>query len=478
MVETNLKSQVGRSMVETLSVLAIIGVLSSASIAGFKTLMNKNRSNTIINDAKIAYTDIRSMQFVSDTNWRDISYRMESGKTFQVMRDKKNNNYVKIKDVEKEVCNKILNMATQDVLTFLKEDYTEMTGCEENNNIVMVWYDTTKGAPAVFETVSDCGENFAGICTNQGHCRLCDTATERMNSDGTACECDIEKAVSCTDGENTWCCGAGLICDTENKGCKESDGKCTYYFNESDETSEYTTDCSYTLSDESNVEYYYSNCYYTVGSTPSTTTQTIGNTTQSFSNPNLNSSALRGGCPENQYCTLLWTGTPIETQGNKYIFASKPTLASAGMTGTLYGKCQTLSGNDTTPLTENKNGSGQMIGNGARGGCPENQYCLLMWKQQSWTGTTEPKLTASDTGEMYGKCQTLSGNDATPKIAEGSIFTRYRVGQGCPIGQYCRLLWKNESCTNLAASDTGGLSGVCLSLSGPTPGTIDCPYKQ
>ena len=464
-------------MAEILGVLAIMGVLSVVGVAGYRHGVIKHRANVALNDSRMAYMESKTRQSVPDHAWHDISHNFDSGKTFQMLRDKKGNDYVKVMGIDERVCRQILKMAVSGRLSFLTENGENKTDCSEENNIVISW--DGFGKPMECETKADCGENFAGTCTAQGQCRLCDTATERMNSDGTACECDPEKAVSCTDGgESTWCCGAGLICDKENKGCKAGDGKCTYYFNESDETSEYTTDCSYTLSDESNVEYYYSNCYYTVGSTPSVTSQVIGNTTQSLSHPNVGFSAPRGGCPQNQYCTLLWTGTPIETQGNNYIFASKPTSASAGMTGILYGKCQTLSGNDSTPLTENKNGLGQMVGNGARGGCPENQYCLLMWKEESWTGTSEPKLSASDTGEMYGKCQTLSGNDATPKIAEGSTFTRYRMGQGCPIGQYCRLLWKNESCTNLAASDTGGLSGVCLSMSGPTPGTIDCPYKQ
>lgn len=467
----------GRSMLEMLGVLAIIGVLSVSGIAGYRHGISKHRANVILNDAHMAYMESKTRQSVPDHEWHDISYNFDSGKTFQMLRDRKDNDYVKVMGVDEWACRQILKMAVSGRLSFLTEDGENKTDCSEENNIVISW--DGLGKPSDCEIKADCGENFAGICTNQGYCRLCDTAMERMNSDGTACECDPEKAVSCSDGgENTWCCGDGLICDKENKGCTESDGKCTYYFNESDETAEYTTDCSYTLSDESNVEYYYSNCYYTIGSTPSGTSQVIGNTMQSLSHPNVGASAPRGGCPQNQYCTLLWTDTPIETQGNKYIFASKPTSASAGTTGILYGKCQTLSGHDPTPLTEYKNGSGQMVGNGARGGCPENQYCLLMWKEQSWTGTSEPKLSASDTGKMYGKCQTLSGHDPTPKIAEGSTFTRYRMGQGCPIGQYCRLLWKNESCTNLASSDTGELSGVCLSMSGPTPGTIDCPYEQ
>ena len=48
---TNLKSQSGRSMVEMLGVLAIIGVLSIGGIAGYTMAMNRYRANEILDTA-------------------------------------------------------------------------------------------------------------------------------------------------------------------------------------------------------------------------------------------------------------------------------------------------------------------------------------------------------------------------------------------------------------------------------------------
>ena len=48
---TNLKSQSGRSMVEMLGVLAIIGVLSIGGIAGYTMAMNRYRANEVLNIA-------------------------------------------------------------------------------------------------------------------------------------------------------------------------------------------------------------------------------------------------------------------------------------------------------------------------------------------------------------------------------------------------------------------------------------------
>ena len=48
---TNLKSQSGRSMVEMLGVLAIIGVLSIGGIAGYTMAMNRYKANEILSAA-------------------------------------------------------------------------------------------------------------------------------------------------------------------------------------------------------------------------------------------------------------------------------------------------------------------------------------------------------------------------------------------------------------------------------------------
>ena len=48
---TNLKSQSGRSMVEMLGVLAIIGVLSIGGIAGYTMAMNRYRANEVLSIA-------------------------------------------------------------------------------------------------------------------------------------------------------------------------------------------------------------------------------------------------------------------------------------------------------------------------------------------------------------------------------------------------------------------------------------------
>ena len=50
------KIESGRSMIEMLGVLAIIGVLSIGGLAGYTMAMNRHRANTLINDASLCIT--------------------------------------------------------------------------------------------------------------------------------------------------------------------------------------------------------------------------------------------------------------------------------------------------------------------------------------------------------------------------------------------------------------------------------------
>ena len=54
------KAETGRSMVEMLGVLAIIGVLSVGGIAAYTTAMNKHRANEILNRASMLVPQARA----------------------------------------------------------------------------------------------------------------------------------------------------------------------------------------------------------------------------------------------------------------------------------------------------------------------------------------------------------------------------------------------------------------------------------
>ena len=52
------RSQFGRSMLEMLGVLAIIGLLSVAALAGFTYAMNKHKANETIHDVMLRASNV------------------------------------------------------------------------------------------------------------------------------------------------------------------------------------------------------------------------------------------------------------------------------------------------------------------------------------------------------------------------------------------------------------------------------------
>ena len=52
------KTQSGRSMIEMLGVLAIIGVLSIAALSGFSYAMNRHKANETIHDVMLRATNV------------------------------------------------------------------------------------------------------------------------------------------------------------------------------------------------------------------------------------------------------------------------------------------------------------------------------------------------------------------------------------------------------------------------------------
>ena len=64
----------GRSMIEMLGVLAIVGVLSVGGIAGYSKAMNKFKTNKLIEQVNMISTNIRTL-YASQKNALKISVK-------------------------------------------------------------------------------------------------------------------------------------------------------------------------------------------------------------------------------------------------------------------------------------------------------------------------------------------------------------------------------------------------------------------
>ncbi len=117
--------------------------------------------------------------------------------------------------------------------------------------------------------------------------------------------------------------------------------------------------------------------------------------------------------------------------------------------------------------------------------CSGNQYCLLKWTAPEWTTSSEPTASAGYVGKIYGKCQMMSTNDASPiaKYSDGASIVYPVSGKNCSNGEYCLLKWTDETWDKQAnepkavAGSTGILYGKCQMMS-TNDGTPIITYKS
>lgn len=108
------KSQSGRSMVEMLGVLAIVGVLSIGGIAGYKTAMDMGRANVALADLNFMYVSSSSNNKNQDTyvpsDFNDKTYYPIVAKRGTRSCGAKTCSWeLTVSDVPKDVCLRMLN---------------------------------------------------------------------------------------------------------------------------------------------------------------------------------------------------------------------------------------------------------------------------------------------------------------------------------------------------------------------------------
>ena len=253
----------GRSMVEMLGVLAVMGVLSVAGIAAFNRAMDKNKANTLINEAqKRAVIVAGQIGF----NGREPSlaeflpYNTTSAGTFGgVITTGLTGQFgIKVSGVKKSICENILNtignttsirrLSTADAPT------TAITTCNDINTFLMVYNNdmTTNTAAGEFSDKTSCiNAGFVyknGQCAND-MCATCTTSQDCLTIDGekkcvSACPSgqtrDDETGTcannKCTDYTN---CGEGQFCDFDCAISQPSSGACKEISKQTETTGKY-----------------------------------------------------------------------------------------------------------------------------------------------------------------------------------------------------------------------------------------------
>ena len=185
------KEEQGRSMTEMLGVLAIIGVLSVGSIAGFRYGMDKYYANEIIDGVSMmAVTASQGLMLNGDFSLSEYGdkvagYAYTTNKDFGGTDDRFS---ITVQGIEDGVCEQVKNMDWSMPYQILVNE-AENGNCVDPSNIEFVFYDGLGG-----------DENSDGENGNNTGCGV------GQKSCGTSC---CPKNASCRDGQ---CIGYGLVC--------------------------------------------------------------------------------------------------------------------------------------------------------------------------------------------------------------------------------------------------------------------------
>ena len=247
-----IKYESGRSMVEMLGVLAVIGVLSIGGIVGYSYGMDKYRANETINDIMLM-----SINILSGTNQDKLNTSLPTDTTsmgypVSFVEDIANARYgVQIQNVPSRICKMVGDALKNTAIVYVgSEDYTpneENDPCDlSDKNTMEFYFETLKCEPACGddeiclwgECVSENLEQTpwrgdATSCTQNSDCGPCGACYGQCYPENNGLACSTE---SVTDGMCHWgeclpksgcnddnpCTGKHEYCASPNTSCTEA----------------------------------------------------------------------------------------------------------------------------------------------------------------------------------------------------------------------------------------------------------------
>lgn len=203
-MQYNLKQQqsklvCGRSMIEMLCVLAIVGILSVAAFVGFKAAINKYEANAILNDAAFALTAIHTRSSETGIN----EYRIDTGSKWEVsaFRSDELDDFAVVADVPKDVCQYVLPYKSKgtfgkfyDANSGTEEEMQELMSCADTQTIVFAYSQNSDNNPTPPEPEPE--PDCSGITPIES----CAISADVKDANG----CVIKKKFTCTEG-STYC---------------------------------------------------------------------------------------------------------------------------------------------------------------------------------------------------------------------------------------------------------------------------------
>ncbi len=425
-------SENGRSMIEILGVLAVIGVLSIGGVYGYRHAFSKHKANTIIQDAQLTYTELHGERTRNPLPWTPITWEPQSRKSIDKHRDNEGDDYVRVKGITTDECKQLVLMSVPPRITLFDEKGKRFETCAETNTIIFA-FDGTRAPGINCERGSDC-EQMGMYC--QADDKVCQECPEgyKINAMGNGCDiiCQSETQTTCELNNQYWCCENNLICGETVGSCEESDGACSYRINE--QTVEVKSDCSYLYLQQTQTATH--DCEYEI---------------QNTSNGAIAKQIK--GCPNGQFCNLRYSQD--NCQG----------ALTNESTGKMYGVCSSF--NLALTSCTIKSVSNPMK---VQKGCPKGQFCNLVYTNETCTERIPGNEGAN---VMYGVCSSMTlGWSSCPVQSSSDAVTALKK---CPKNKYCYLAYTDETCTTTVNNNGADiLYGVCNDT---TKRNTTCPVK-
>ncbi len=261
------QAQEGRSMVEMLGVLAVIGVLSIGGISGYRMAMDRYQANQIANEINLMRTDakVKTAQGAEnlmlgepyDSGHLNLNSHYGVEFDFAVFSEagepEESGYYIKVSGVPAGVCKPLVTLleGMDDAIAVVvneQENNADSSAdlCNEESNALEVDFSTKD--IGVSGGAKECDESTCeGYCSADGACKNCPDDAP-WNEATRQCKCsssqhwnkEIEACAACSD--NSHCtssskpaCIEGVCsacteesqCDTaQNEHCKVSTGQC------------------------------------------------------------------------------------------------------------------------------------------------------------------------------------------------------------------------------------------------------------
>ena len=258
------KNQNGRSMVEVLGVLAIVGVLSVGGISGYHYAMNKYRANEVLDDVNMRMIDIAQQVYRNQAEIGlsdDWALTGKSGYVMDIFQNSDSEPSIMVEKVPSELCKMLLkhSSSNQDIFVGQKVGDEQVDGdwyLGDNEDIcgndveremlfalapeVLAGFNPDEGIYDTYdpeETVTrpprlecyantDCSPDKP-ICNSSGRCVRC-YEDSHCSGDTPVCDVAKEQCVECL--KNAHCT------EEEKPYCNPKKGVCTICYGQANGT--------------------------------------------------------------------------------------------------------------------------------------------------------------------------------------------------------------------------------------------------